>query len=408
MYDAKSNERHSGSSLCPGTMLRGRYRIEKVLGQGGFGITYSALDVKVFQRVAVKELFPSRCVTRSENHITVTILPAEADTFQHMRASFEKEANILIQLQQQEGVVRLMHVFSENNTMYYVMELLDGEDLMRYLKREGAMSWDQLAPILKPVMNALEQIHAVGLIHRDISPDNIFLTKNGARLIDFGSVRNYQGKRNMTALVKQNFAPLEQFLTSGHQGPWTDIYALSVTAYFALTGQLPPRAPDRKNSDTLVPLDVLCPDLPKPICAAIHHGMRVMPEQRFQTIQQFSRALGLGNNAKPPIQHGPRLVCLHGYFAGKCWHLKPDSVLRIGRNSDCEICYPAGYPGVSRVHCEVFLAKDGRAFVRDSESRYGTRLKAADKNVVLDRGVWYTADGAHILFSPQEEYVLMR
>ncbi len=408
MYDVKSNERHSGSSLCPGTMLRGRYRIEKVLGQGGFGITYSALDVKAGQRVAVKELFPSRCVTRSENHVTISILPDEADTFQHMRLSFEKEAKILIQLQQQEGVVRLMHVFSENGTMYYVMELLEGEDLMHWLKREGPMRWEQLAPILKPVMNALEQIHAVGLIHRDISPDNIFLTKNGARLIDFGSVRNYQGNKNMTALVKQNFAPLEQFLTSGHQGPWTDIYALCITAYFALTGQLPPRAPDRKNNDTLVPLDVLCPDLPKHVCAAIHRGMNVMPENRFQTIQQLSRTLRLGDNVKMPSQQGPRLVCLRGYFAGKSWPMQPDSVLRIGRNTDCEICYPPGFPGVSRVHCEIFLSKEGRVFVRDFESRYGTILKNADKNLILERGTWYCADGAHILFRPQEEYVLMR
>ena len=404
MYDVKSKERQSDTSLCPGTMLRSRYRIEKVLGQGGFGITYSALDVKSRQRVAVKELFPSRCVTRSGNHVTVSVLADESDTFQHMRISFEQEAKTLIQLQQQEGIVRLMHVFSENNTMYYVMELLEGEDLKHRLKREGAMRWEQLAPILKPVMNALEQIHAVGLIHRDISPDNIFLAKNGARLIDFGSVRNYQSKESMTVLVKQNFAPLEQFVTSGHQGPWTDIYALCVTVYFALTGQLPPRAPDRRINDALVPLDTLCPDLPKHVCAAIHQGMNVQPENRFQSIRQLSRALKLDDHEKMSL----RLVCLRGHYAGKSWPVQPDSVLRIGRNTDCEICYPPGYPGVSRVHCEIFLTKEGRTFVRDLESRYGTVLKTAEKTAVLDRGTWYCADGAHILFRPQEEYVLMR
>lgn len=404
MNDAKS----SATSLSPGTMLRARYRIDKVLGQGGFGITYAAFDTKNQQKVAVKELFPSRFVSRSGNHCTVIVNKDETDTFQQMLSSFEKEANVLIQLQHLEGVVRLMHVFSENETMYYVMELLEGEDLMHKLHREGPMRWEQLAAILKPVMHALEQIHALGLIHRDISPDNIFLTKNGARLIDFGSVRNYQGKGAMTTMVKQNFAPIEQFHTNGNQGPWTDIYALSVTAYYALAGQLPPRAPDRQFNDTILPLGSHCPDLPKYICAAIHHGMGVQPEHRFQTLQQFSHALKLGDYAKPPVQQGSRLMCLKGYFAGKSWNLKPGAVLRIGRNKDCEVCYPAGYPGVSRVHCEVMLARDGRIYVRDCNSRYGTRLVTAEKNVVLDRNVWYYADGAHILFSPQEDYVLMR
>ena len=400
MYDDKQ----SNSSLCPGTMLRSRYRIEKVLGQGGFGITYSALDVKSRQRVAVKELFPSRCVTRAENHTTISILPNEEDIFQHMRISFEREAKILMQLQHQEGIVRLMHVFSENSTMYYVMELLEGEDLKHRLKRDGPLRWEQLAPILKSVMNALAQIHAVGLIHRDISPDNIFLSKNGARLIDFGSVRNYQSNQSMTVLVKQKFAPLEQFLTSGHQGPWTDIYSLCVTVYFVLTGQLPPPAPDRKLNDKLIPLESLCPDLPRHICAAIQHGMNVLPENRFQSVQQLSRALKLEDNTK----QSPRLVCLHGYHAGKSWPVQPDSVLRIGRNTDCDISYPPDYPGVSRVHCEIFLSRDGRTYVRDTESRYGTILQSQEKKIVLDRGPWYCADGAHILFRPQEEYVLMR
>ena len=133
-----------------------------------------------------------------------------------------------------------------------------------------------------------------------------------------------------------------------------------------------------------------------------------MPENRFQNIQQFSRALRLRETVITPIQQGPRLVCIRGYFAGKSWSLQPDSVLRIGRNTDSAICYPPGYPGVSRIHCEVFLSKDGRAFVRDFESRYGTILKSADKSVNLERGTWYCADGAHILFRPQEEYVLMR
>lgn len=404
MYDMKS----AGSSLCTGTMLCGRYRIEKVLGQGGFGITYAALDTRHYCRVAVKELFPSSCVTRAANQRTVSIAKEHADTFRHLLESFEKEANTLIKLQNQEGVVRLMHVFSENSTMYYVMELLEGQDLRHRLSNGGTMDWEELAPILKTVMSALAQLHTVGLIHRDISPDNIFLTPDGARLIDFGSVRNYQGNTLLTALVKQNFAPIEQFLSSGHQGPWTDIYALSVTVYFALTGKLPPRSLNRKYDDQLVPLDVHCPQLPEYICSAIHRGMAVQPEQRFQTIPQFAAALRLSSHTPTTPLQSARLVCNHGYFVGKSWNLQPDSILRIGRNPNCDICYPAKYPGVSRDHCEIILTSDGAIYVRDCNSTYGTKLKGAGKFVALEPGVWYRADGAHVLFQPQEDYVLTR
>ena len=119
MSNVKSFESTYASSLCAGTMLRGRYRVEKTLGQGGFGITYCALDVKTNQRVAVKELFPARNVVRSEDHKTVQVQQNQDSTFQYLRESFEKEAKVLIELQNLEGVVRLMHVFPENNTVYY-------------------------------------------------------------------------------------------------------------------------------------------------------------------------------------------------------------------------------------------------------------------------------------------------
>lgn len=408
MSDVTSYEHHTGASLYTGTTLRGRYRIEKTLGQGGFGITYSALDLQNRHRVAVKELFPSRCVMRAENQNTVMVHPGQESTFSHLQESFEREARILIELQNQEGVVRLMHVFSENNTMYYVMELLEGEDLMHRLKREGAMRWEQMAPILNTIMKALEQIHSVGLIHRDISPDNIFLTDHGARLIDFGSVRNYQGEANLTAMVKRNFAPWEQFLATGHQGPWTDVYALAVTAYYALSGQLPPPATERRADDKLIPLDKLRPEIPREICAAIHRGMMVLPENRFQSVRQLRSALKLGDAPQPQKTARFRLVCLRGSLAGKFWYLQPDSMIRVGRSSDCHICYPPDSKGVSRNQCELFFSRDARFYVRDCGSRYGTRLAAPGKVVVLEPGTWYAADGAHVVFGAQEEFVLMR
>lgn len=406
MIDDKKLAGETGSALPGGTMLRGRYRIEKPLGQGGFGITYSALDTKTYNRVAIKELFPSRNVRRSPDSRTVMVQPGQEDTFNYMRSSFEQEAGALIQLQSQEGVVRLMHLFGENNTAYYVMELLEGEDLKQRLKREGTMGWDQLAPIMKTVMNALEQIHSAGMIHRDISPDNIFLTESGARLIDFGSVRAYQGDNHFTALVKRNFAPWEQYLTNGHQGPWTDVYSLCVTAYYVLSGQLPPPAPERKMNDKLVPLDNLCPGLPKTVCAAIHQGMVVMPEKRYQNVMQLRKALQLDGAVGVTDYHMGSVVCVRGGFVGRHWNLSPGTALRIGRNRDCDVSYPADYHGVSRVQCTIFRTADGRYMVRDERSSFGTRIQAMGKSVALEPGKWYSADGAKVLFGGQEEYVL--
>lgn len=408
MRDIKRYEGNIGSSLYQGTMLRNRYRIEKVLGQGGFGITYSALDTTNHYRVAVKELFPSRSVSRSEDRLTVKVLPDQENYFKYLRENFEKEARVLIDLQNLEGIVRLMHVFSENSTTYYVMELLEGEPLLSYLKRKGPMPWEQLAPILKTILMALEQIHSAGLIHRDVSPDNIFLTQNGARLIDFGSVRNYQSEANLTAVVKQNFAPWEQFLPNGHQGPWTDIYALSVTAYYSLCGQLPPPATERRVKDNMISLERLCPGLPQEVYAAIHYGMAVLPETRFHNVQQFRHALNLDEPRLPANSSKGKLVCLRGNFAGRSWYLPSNSALRIGRNTDCDICYPGKYPGVSRNQCTIYHTSDGRYMIKDDSSRYGTRLTSPGKNVILEPEIWHTANGAHIFFGAQEEYVLMR
>lgn len=406
MMDGMKNTQEGGSALPAGTILRNRYRIEKPLGQGGFGITYRALDMKSHVRVAIKELFPSRNVERGADFRTVLVHRGEEDRFAVMRDRFEQEAKTLIQLQSQEGVVRLMHMFGENNTAYYVMELLEGEDLSKRLKREGTLSWEQMAAVLKPVLNALDQIHAVGLIHRDITPDNIFLTESGARLIDFGSVRAYQDGTHFTALVKQNFAPWEQFLSHGNQGPWTDIYSLSVTAYYALSGQLPPPAPDRRLNDKLIPLENLCPGLPRSACDAIRQGMAVSPEKRFQNVKQMRSALfqsGTGMTAEP---HAGGVLCLRGRFAGKRWNLTPGSALRIGRNRDCDVAYPADFHGVSRAQCTIFRTAEGRYLIRDEGSSYGTRLQAMGKSVKLEPGKWYFADGAHVLFGAQEEYVM--
>ena len=203
MENRKTATHTAGEALPAGTILLGRYRIDGPLGQGGFGITYVAQDLQLHRPVAIKELFPSGYVSRDRNLRTVCTCPGKEESTAHLRMRFEQEAQILMKLQGLEGLVWVSHLFSENNTAYYVMELLVGEDLSHRLRTGGVMTWPQLMPILITLMNALEQIHNTGLIHRDISPDNIFLTRDGGvRLIDFGSVRAYQGSDHFTTLIK--------------------------------------------------------------------------------------------------------------------------------------------------------------------------------------------------------------
>lgn len=405
----------SSEALPAGTFLFNRYRIDHVLGQGGFGITYVVLDCLTQTPMAVKELFPSGYVTRGPDHKTLYLCNEKNISLSHLQRRFQEEATLLMQLQGKDGVLKVTHLFDENNTFYYVMELLVGEDLSHRLKSQGPFQWQQFAPILLQIMNSLEAIHSMDLIHRDISPDNIFLTNDsGARLIDFGSVRAYQGSDHFTALLKQNFAPWEQYLTNGKQGPYTDIYALCVTAYYVLSGHLPPRAPERRMQDTITPLHDYVPEIPQEICQVIHTGMAVNPGDRYQTISQFRTALLAAMNQPipkddPPIpptgEHSVSpLVCLHGIMAGHSWPLPPDSVLHIGRNVNCDVVYPSNAPGISRNQCMVGRASDGQLLVRDEGSSCGTFLVGNNQILRLEPKLWYCVNGKRIRFGQQEEY----
>lgn len=394
----------SGEALLPGTILLGRYRIDRLLGQGGFGITYVAMDMQSGRAVAVKELFPAGFVTREPDKKTLCVYPGREDAVSHLLLRFQQEAQTLMTLQGREGVLRVTHLFTENRSAYYVMELLVGEDLSQRLSRRGTMTWPQLEPILTQLMRALEQIHQVGLIHRDISPDNIFLTRDGSvRLIDFGSVRAYQGGDHFTALLKHGFAPWEQYLTNGNQGPWTDVYALCVTAYFALTGRNPPPATERRLKDTLVPLATLAPNVPKHVCQALTRGMAVLPEERWQSIPQLRSALK-GTGDVSPAQPGS-LVCLRGIMAGNSWQIPPGGTLVIGRNPDCHVVYPSSAPGISRYQCVICRAPDGQLMVRDEGSSWGTRLTGTGSSILLPSKIWRPLAGLHICFGQQEEYM---
>ncbi|MCH5164789.1 MAG: protein kinase [Clostridiales bacterium] len=223
-----------------------RYLVGKALGEGGFGITYLAWDLQQGIKVALKEYFPSGYVTRvaGNNQVIINSKQNQAASNRGLKR-FVEEARALAKIKNLAGVVNVRDFFSANGTAYIVMEFLDGVSLKKYLQRKGGkISIDEVLTIMRPVMDSLTQVHKTGLIHRDISPDNILITKyNEVKLIDFGAAKysNPDG-RSLSIVLKQGFAPPEQYDTHGDQGPWTDVYALGVTIYYAITGVLPPES----------------------------------------------------------------------------------------------------------------------------------------------------------------------
>lgn len=242
--DTPSPPHHLPQRTVIGT--QNRYLVGKALGEGGFGITYLAWDLQQGIKVALKEYFPSGYVTRvaGNNQVIINSKQNQAASNRGLKR-FVEEARALAKIKNLAGVVNVRDFFSANGTAYIVMEFLDGVSLKKYLQRKGGkISVDEVLTIMRPVMDSLTQVHKLGLIHRDISPDNILITKqNEVKLIDFGAAKysNPDG-RSLSIVLKQGFAPPEQYDTHGDQGPWTDVYALGVTVYYAITGTLPPES----------------------------------------------------------------------------------------------------------------------------------------------------------------------
>ena len=246
-------------ALSPGTRLKERYLLGRVLGVGGFGITYLAFDPASGRMCALKEYFPRAWAVR--DNATNSLMPTtegQQEVYRHGRDVFINEAKILQGLYANPHVVNVLDFFYDNETAYMVMEYIQGQTINDYMKKKKhTVSIRMANQMLREIGEALEQIHQNMLLHRDISPDNIMITPNGQfKLIDFGATRTYalSNPLSMSIFVKPGFAPIEQYSRTGHQGPWTDIYALCATYYYMVTGEKPPSAPDRQNGIRLTPL----------------------------------------------------------------------------------------------------------------------------------------------------------
>ena len=297
--------------LPAGTILRGQYQVGRVLGQGGFGITYLGWDLYLETPIAIKEYYPNGFVTR-ECSYTLNVTGSTGnygEQFISGRERFLREAKSLARFSDVPEIVHVRNFFEANNTAYIVMEFVDGITLKQYIRaRGGRLTAEETFAILRPVMEALSTIHKVGIIHRDISPDNIMMLPRGrAKLLDFGAARDVSNAdtqrelpRSTEAILKHGFAPIEQYQRRGSLGPWTDVYALCATIYYCLTGAVPPDAPERMIGDQELRWLERAPGLSVSQAEALEQGMAPLPKDRTPTVDALYNALFDSNWAPPP------------------------------------------------------------------------------------------------------------
>lgn len=280
--------------LPPGTILLDRYLVGRVLGEGGFGITYIGCDLRLELKVAIKEYYPvDRATRNSSASLEVTsFMGASAKSYERGKQKFLGEAQVMARMDKQQVIVGVRDFFEVNNTAYIVMEYIEGITFRDLVEQKGGkISPEELFPMIEPLFGALSMMHEKGLIHRDISPDNLMLENGKIRLLDFGCAREAsRGTETMTIALKHGYAPLEQYQQKG-QGPWTDIYALCATIYYCLTGKTPPQALDRITEDGLMIPSKLGIKLSENQERALLRGMRVTPNRRFSTVEELRAAL---------------------------------------------------------------------------------------------------------------------
>ncbi len=276
-----------------GTMLAGdQYIVGKPIGQGSFGITYIGLDTRRHQRIAIKEYMPRSLAFRSphDQHIT----PFNEDnrlSFAFGLQQFIKEAGILASITGEAGIIAVYHGFQQHSTGYFIMEYLEGRTLELHLQHHlDAMDWDDSREIAESLMKSLAAVHEAGLLHRDISPENIFLCSDGSiRLIDFGGARQalIDQNKNLSVILKPGYAPLENYVSRGKRGPWTDNYSLAATVFRMLTGTRIPEAMVRMSNDTLEQRMAEAATIPEAVKPVLLKALSIQPEDRYADTREF-------------------------------------------------------------------------------------------------------------------------
>jgi serine/threonine protein kinase len=296
--------------LKPGSLLKGRYILGRALGMGGFGITYLAYDSVGKSHCAVKEYLPTQIAARDTRNSHV--LPGSAgdkDIYVRGIKLFAQEAQMLSSFAGNNAIVQVWDFFEDNNTAYFVMEFLDGVTLKTLIRSmNGRLPLNFATDIFTGIGKALSEVHKKGMLHRDVSPENIMITKKGAfKLIDFGATRFFVGEKSksLSVVLKPGFAPPEQYSSRGNQGPWVDVYALAATFYLSISGVLLPDATDRLAGVAYAPLHTLEASLGKRASDAIDKALALNYKQRYQSMNAFIDALFPSGGAAAPSTPPP-------------------------------------------------------------------------------------------------------
>ena len=292
--------------LTAGTVLKNKYIIGNVIGEGGFGITYAGWDSALGQRIAVKEYYPSICANRSHTGDN-QVIPGQASKGQYFRMGkerFTQEAQSAAQFSGEAGIVKILDYFEKNDTAYIVMNYVEGGNLGEIVRSRGKLEPKTFFAVMLPLMRTLEHVHQTGMIHRDIAPDNIIMSQDGSlTLLDFGSARYYFGEetKSLSVVLKPGYAPYEQYSRKGSQGAWTDVYALCATIYKCITGETPPDALDRAINDELKKPSELGVRLPAAVETALMKGLAIFPKDRLQTVGELRKAMERGYPAEKTV-----------------------------------------------------------------------------------------------------------
>ena len=291
-----NNQPKEAIYLAPGTILANRYLIGHCVGAGGFGIIYKAWDQKHETVVAVKEFFASRLVTRAAGTKEVIINKKSHEEFQYRKTRFLAEARNMAMFGAHKSIPNVFEFFEENNTAYIVMELLSGQALNDYLRNNGGkLDVDFAVMVTNEIGNALTSMHAKGIIHRDVAPDNIYINSDknlSIKLLDLGAAKLTDTDEDVIDIIlKPGYSPVEQYDNTGAVGPWTDVYALGASLYVMLTGVKPPESTNRKIEDTLVAPHVLDTEIPEQLSLTVMKAMALDKHMRFKNVNDFLKAV---------------------------------------------------------------------------------------------------------------------
>lgn len=406
------HKQRDSRALPEGTLLGDRYLIGKVLGVGGFGITYKVWDTINQSTCAVKEYAPSELSYRMKDSTVIKINSSSLSLFEHGMQRFMEEAQMLKRLENILEVVKVNECFQQNQTAYFSMEFLDGMNLKSIVKNVGgSIDYQDMTRLIAAIGNAMDMIHkTTGILHRDISPENICVLKDGsARLLDFGSARQTiaGARQGFSVELKPGFAPLEQYSKNGKQGPYTDVYALACTYYYSLTGKMIPSAVDRLEGKEYEPLCRVNPEISAAVSAGVDRALELDYRNRIQSMKEFVDIISGGLNKKPikSVQKTRRVAFVEvSAGSGKCsrWQLPPDTEVILGRSVALSNIVLTANPLVSKEHCKIIYKQAANLFLISDISRNGTFTEKGR----LERGRYYEFSPDFIFFLVNQDCIV--